>query len=275
MRPSIPGLTLGLSLLLVGGAAGAVDGVLEIDQTCAVITGCFAGDDPGFPVTLSVPGASDRLTSALVLPSDTDGVVIAVNGVSFDLGGFEIRGPVSCSGGPPPICVPNSGTGTGISGTGAGASVPNGTVRGMQLTGVALGAHAEVTELRLHFNRGFAVYVGNGSSGIDVGPRSLVAHNMALSNLGNGITAGPGSTITNNTASGNSASGISTGGASPTPIGALVIGNTASDNTRYGLILGAQSGYRENVLSGNGLGAVNGTSILNLADNACNAALCP
>jgi hypothetical protein len=38
-----------LLFLVLAGPALAVDGVLEINQTCAVQTGCFAGDIPGFP----------------------------------------------------------------------------------------------------------------------------------------------------------------------------------------------------------------------------------
>ena len=30
----------------------ASDGVVEINQTCAITTGCFAGDASGFPVTI-------------------------------------------------------------------------------------------------------------------------------------------------------------------------------------------------------------------------------
>ena len=41
-------------MLWLAPAAGAVDGVLEINQACAVHTGCFSGDDPGLPVTIAV-----------------------------------------------------------------------------------------------------------------------------------------------------------------------------------------------------------------------------
>ena len=56
-----------LALALMASPALAVDGVLEINQTCAVLTGCFAGDAPGFPVTMdsTTPGKSFRLTSDL------------------------------------------------------------------------------------------------------------------------------------------------------------------------------------------------------------------
>ena len=50
--------------------ANADNGVLEINQACAVHTGCFSGDDPGLPVTIdSSAGRSYRLTSDLTSSS--------------------------------------------------------------------------------------------------------------------------------------------------------------------------------------------------------------
>jgi hypothetical protein len=85
MRPI---LTL-LFLLALATPALATDGVLEINQTCAVQTGCFPGDTAGFPVTISALG-SYRLTSSLVVGN---GSVIDVDTsrVSIDLNGFSIR----------------------------------------------------------------------------------------------------------------------------------------------------------------------------------------
>ena len=60
---------VGVEILLVAvfasiAAPGAAsDGVLEINQTCAVNTGCFPGDAPGFPVHLDgTPSKSYALT---------------------------------------------------------------------------------------------------------------------------------------------------------------------------------------------------------------------
>jgi hypothetical protein len=36
----------------------SADGVLEIHQTCAVQTGCLAGDTPRFPVTIPQAGGT-------------------------------------------------------------------------------------------------------------------------------------------------------------------------------------------------------------------------
>ena len=55
---------IALLLLALAGPALAVDGVVEINQTCAVQTGCFSGDTAGYPVTITQPG-SYRLTSNL------------------------------------------------------------------------------------------------------------------------------------------------------------------------------------------------------------------
>ena len=73
-----------LSLALATSAI-ASDGVLEINQTCAGQTGCFAGDAAGFPVTISASG-SYRLTSNLTVPNEnTEGIVVSANDVGIDL----------------------------------------------------------------------------------------------------------------------------------------------------------------------------------------------
>jgi hypothetical protein len=137
--------------------AFASDGVLEINQTCAVNTGCFAGDTPGFPVLISTSGAY-RLTSRLVVPSaNTDGIAIfgGTGDVSIDLNQFSIVGPVLCSGfsGNPLSCTPSSGAGAGIDGSGSrGLSVKNGSVIGMGDIGIYLGERGEVTNVMVHNN---------------------------------------------------------------------------------------------------------------------------
>lgn len=73
-----------------------------------------------------------------------------------------------------------------------------------------------------------------------------------------------------NTAYDNVRDGILTGS------GVTVLGNTVRANTGFGLSLGTQSGYRENVISNNTAGTVNGVSLVNLGNNACNGSTtCP
>jgi hypothetical protein len=79
-------------LLVLAGPALAVDGVLEINQACAVNTGCFSGDVSGFPVSINgSAGRSYRLTSDLVIPSVNSNGILA-NAPDIDLGGFSIIG---------------------------------------------------------------------------------------------------------------------------------------------------------------------------------------
>src|SRR5687768_10451353 len=79
-------VSLGLCVLMLRcftAASFAVDGVVLIDQNRALAGNVTPGDAPVFPVTLSVRG-SYRLSSSLIVPAETDGIVIAADGVSVD-----------------------------------------------------------------------------------------------------------------------------------------------------------------------------------------------
>lgn len=96
-----------LLLLALARPALAVDGVLEINQVCAVNTGCFPGDAPKYPVTISSSG-SYRLTSNLFgIGANTDGIVVEKSYVTIDFNGFAIQG----------VGI-GSGTGNGVAGGG-------------------------------------------------------------------------------------------------------------------------------------------------------------
>ncbi len=116
-----------LLLLALAGPAFAVDGVLEINQTCATQTGCFSGDTAGFPVTIDgTAGRSYRLTGDLnVGDPDTDGLFLTNSRITIDFNGFSL------------VLFPiGSGTGNGVAGSGtegssAGfATFKNGVIRG-------------------------------------------------------------------------------------------------------------------------------------------------
>ena len=96
----LPFLTLALAL-----PALAVDGVLEINQACAVSAGCFVGDSGGFPVTISSPG-SYRLTSNLITRAPGDGIDVTTEQVEIDLNGFTIGCDGGAAGG---TCEPGTG----------------------------------------------------------------------------------------------------------------------------------------------------------------------
>jgi hypothetical protein len=276
-----------LSLLLLAGLATpalAVDGVLEINQTCAVNSGCFAGDAPGFPVQIDgSSGRSYRLTSDLIVPNvDTHGIQVSSPSIRIDLNGFEIAGS-SCAGAGFD-CTPASGTGSGVHAPFAninGTSVRNGSITGMGSYGVNLqGPQVEAKGLRVRWNRLAGIFVGNGSivsgnsatdngqEGIYVLSSSTVSGNTVFINGSDGIYAGQGSTVIGNTAWGNEDDGIAT------TSGCAVQGNTVRRNLGYGLRLWPTDAYRENVITDNTVGTVTGG--VNAGDNVCNGSLtCP
>lgn len=257
-----------LGLLLGTGRARATDGVLEIGQTCAVNTGCFAGDAPGYPVTITAAG-SYRLTSNLVLPGIAyTGIDVASPDVSIDLNGFEIVGEACV--GATTDCTPALGAGSGVKAASSGGpyyaiSVRNGTVTGMGFCGVFLDRQSEVRNVRVRWNRGDGIRVGygstvtdsishqNGSYGIQSFDDSTVSGNTVHDNGGDGIVGNSGATISGNTVFGNGGDGIRVYS------GALVEGNTLRGNTGFGINLSLNaSSYRGNMISGNTAGTVTG-----------------
>ena len=226
--------------------AFAADGVLEINQACAVNSGCFAGDAPGYPVTVDgSAGSSYRLSSDLVVPNEnTVGIRVSAENVSVDLAGFEIRGPVVC-GGAPPACVPSSGSGIGVavsSPTLPGLVVFNGSVRGMGSVGVQIGTHGEVRNVRAR---------SNASTGIIANPNSRVTGCIVADNGGDGILASAPAAISDNAVRNNGISGINIIGTGA----ALVARNVASSNDLSGIRsiqTGMGASFVENTTNANG-----------------------
>ncbi len=111
ISPRLPLAALVVGASLAAPGAMGSDGVLEINRSCAVQTGCFPGDAPGFPVTLTAaaPARSVRLTGDLTVVTGADTAIdVSVNGATIDLGGFRIVAPAVCSGVPVTSCT-NSG----------------------------------------------------------------------------------------------------------------------------------------------------------------------
>jgi len=291
---------LGMSVSKPGHA---VDGVFEINQACAVNTGCFSGDTAGFPVKILAAG-SYRLTSNVVVPDEnTSGIYIDAPSVSIDLNGFEIIG-AACVGKPTSACMPSTGTGSGVDISTVtnppGTSVKNGSITGMGQFGVYLGDQAQVSNLRVRWNRLNGIHVsggstisantsyqnggdgiatgastisdntvhGNGGQGISGGGLSTISNNSASQNGSDGIASSDGSTITGNSASNNTGDGIHAQN------GCSVSGNTAHNNTGWGLRLNFASGYSNNVILGNTAGTVTGG--VQFGQNLCNGdTTCP
>lgn len=302
MRLKIPTLLAAIFLLFGSPQLSASDGVLEINQACAINGGCFSGDSDGYPITIDgSAGNSYLLTSDLVVPDvDTHGILVGTAAIGIDLNGFTISrlgcDEVTLSGCFP---FPPAGTGSGIimqSGH-HGISVKNGSIVGMGDRGVFLnGNNSEVKNMRIRWNRtdgihGFfhsnvsgnsinnnggdgiktsigAIISGNnvrasGGDGIEAGEGSIVTGNTSIANEGNGIRGVQlGLVIIGNTAQGNGGDGISTFG------GSTVQNNAVRNNTGFGLNLSADAMYRGNVIDDNTAGTVNGG--FNMGDNFCN-----
>lgn len=243
------------ALLLAPGLARASDGVLEINQACA-LAGCFPGDAAGYPVTLANDG-SYRLTSSLE-PAGADGIQISTLNVRIDLNGFTIQGPGDCNGtgGAFVSCSGNAGIGVNADlglGDSVVANVRGGTIRGMT-TGIGFFAVSDATLEDL-------TIVECSGNGISLG--SGVARGLTLKRNG-----GDGISIFNLTSeyvvrdsdiSINGGDGISAGGGT-----GLVRDNLVYDNEGYGLVSEflssptTQPALAGNNFTGNDMGQVRG-----------------
>jgi hypothetical protein len=109
----------------------------------------------------------------------------------------------------------------------------------------------------------------NADAGIRAGS-SVVRGCSASANDGDGILVFNQSLVVDNIALGNTGDGIDAS------LRSSVHGNSVADNFGFGLRLGDDSGYRENVISQglNGVGTVDGG--VDMGDNVCNGSLtCP
>jgi hypothetical protein len=171
-----------LTLLpILAAPALASDGVLEINQTCAVETGCFSGDTAGFPVTIDgSAGSSYLLTSDLsISDANTTAVMIDASFTTVNLGGHRVKGPVTCTGATPIVCAP-TGTGRGVVAGGvAGVRIRNGTITGMADVAVGVNFNGSVESV---------ISAGNGGIGIFAGPGSSIERSKVTGNGGDGIS---------------------------------------------------------------------------------------
>jgi hypothetical protein len=236
-------LVCALCLACSASAVFAADGVVLIDQNRALAGGITPGDAPGFPVTISLPG-SYKLSGNLTLPANTDGIVIAADGVTIDLNGFTITG---------------GGGGTAISDPGghAGIAIRNGSITHFTF-GIVLGGStnvdrpesSEIQQIRAFNNENTAIVVGSNASvtgnvvtknvsGIDVGDNAVVSSNTVTHN-GTALIVGANSTISGNTLSSN-------GNGLIVFCPSAVVGNTIQNNV--GAIL--ETGSNNCVLANN------------------------
>ena len=124
--------------LLALAAVSNAQAQTTIDQNKALAGNITPGDAAGFPITLSLPG-SYKLTSNLVVPAFTRGVLIQADGVTLDLNGFSISGPVTCNAAvSPPCSVPAGNTQHGVLSSGAATVIHSGSIRGFAGSGIVI-----------------------------------------------------------------------------------------------------------------------------------------
>lgn len=164
--------SVAVTLMAISTFARA-EGAIEINGAC-VASGCFDGDAPGFPVELNAAGLY-RLTSRIdgteTNPIGQGSFIeILSDGVTLDLGGHSISGPIRCSG-DTPTCSFGAGLGTAIN-TDFNLSnivIRNGTIRGMGARGIFIGSGAinfRIEDIRVSDTKGTGITTGSGSGEI-------------------------------------------------------------------------------------------------------------
>jgi hypothetical protein len=153
---------------------------------------------------------------------DITAIMLDADDVTIDLNGFEVGGPVKCTGFPL-TCMPANGKGNGIAasaGFGSRTAVVNGTVRGMGSIGVVLGDGGRIESVRAVSNGFFGLVTSLGIirncivqfnvSGMQA-TGSVVTNNHARDNVSRGIAAAE-ATVIGNTANSNGTNGIEADG---------------------------------------------------------------
>jgi hypothetical protein len=236
-----------LTIVLVGSSTNAfaatIDGVILITQASALAGHVTAGDTPGFPVTISQSGSYRLASNLTVTNQSSDAIAISANGVNIDLNGFSIVGPCLTANG----CDANA-TGVGVNGSNAGnyvtdVVVTNGSVRGMVI-GMDLGDNSKIDKVKIESNQLLGLNLGHASS--------VTNSTIAYTQAGDALRIYSGSII-GNIILGNGDGGIhewTTPTSTPTD-SVVILDNMIQDNHSLGIIIGKNSGYGRNILSGN------------------------
>lgn len=230
LSASIVSVAMGLSS---AQPAAAQAGVREINQICATQTGCFPGDDPGYPVSVTQSG-SYRLTSNLSRLTNgsmnSSMIEVSAPDVELDLGGFRI----ACSSFL--VNTECSGSGRGVHSTESGTTVRNGTIKGMASDGLYLSGGGRVSKVSA---------LANGGRGIWTSSASIVENCRSIENGGEGILTGSTSTVRDSVSRSNESNGLRTSGDS------VIRGNTSTDNGGAGVSTGTGSTVTDNVANSN------------------------
>ena len=235
-------LTL-LIFLTLATPALASDGVLEINQVCAVQTGCFAGDTAGFPVTIANPG-SYRLTGNIATIFAGPAVEINAARVSLDLNGFTLESTFGAS--------------AAISSTQESVTVMNGMIIGQMFL---MGSYSTASDIHLEtVLYTYAVKMGKACSFTD---SSVSPHDGSVT--ASGIQGGASCSVTRSRFSGSTCVAHIGVGENSLIQNNVVLMPTGSDCIQFPIVAGAGSSIIGNVTKG-GSGGIS-SSNASVTDN--------
>lgn len=165
------------------------NGQMEINQLCSG-SGCFFGDDPGFPIRINEPGSyiltsniesnfRDQPTNVFTL------IEIQSDEVTLDLNGFSIIGELECAGSPPE-CGSGIRINSGIKSSGQNIHIKNGAIKGFDGRIIPIGCVS-------HSGKNFTIENIRVSDcegwGISVNAESGHIKNTVITDAGGGIQA--------------------------------------------------------------------------------------
>jgi hypothetical protein len=201
-----------------------------------------------FPINLTATGSYKLNSNITVTSSSTDAIVIAAPGVTLDMNGYSIIGPLSCTNSG---CSSYPGSG-GIITNSTNSLVKNGYIRGFQTC-------AEVE---------FGIIENVNVSSCDTGIAAYYAtvhQNVVSYTYYEGIF-GEYSVLTDNTLYGNGSYGIAA-------INTTVISNTVTSTADFGLYVD-NGVYSNNTLYSNGTDAYPVGNAVTTKNNACTSGAC-
>jgi hypothetical protein len=187
--------------------AQATPGAFEINQAC-VADGCFSGDAPGFPVTVSQPGIYVLSSNVEVSDYTQTAIAITADDVSLELNGFRVSGPNVCTGQQADCTSNDNEGGVGIDSVNTrNVSIRNGVVNGFGFAGVNAGESNLIDRIHSQNNgrAGFRMKAGstitnslgtfNGYIGISANEAARIIDCSAFNNGQFGMTTSQGSVL--------------------------------------------------------------------------------
>jgi hypothetical protein len=240
----------GLALVALPANPVQAAGEILITHTKALAGGVTPGDAPGYPVTLTLPGAYELADNLIVGPG-RHGIYVASPDVTIDLKGFRISGGPAGGGSATNAVL-------GIYTESDRLTVQNGTIGGFVSAGIQAStcSFLIVRNMRIVNGAGYGIR----ASGANV---ARITGNTIATNRNFGVTCGFNCQIESNNISANQ-SGISIASG-------IVLGNIIAGNAVFGIAVSsaARVGIGNNVIANNNRNLDDNFRFLKLQPNAC------